>query len=51
MGYKGGKRMKLYLKGDKLYRLGLFNWLTFVNYKHNLHLYNEYEIEEIKQNE
>ena len=35
---------KLYLKDNKLYKKGLFGWLSFVNYEYNKEYYLSYEI-------
>jgi len=37
----------LYLKNNRLYKKGLFGWLSFVNYKYNAHYYNDYIIKEV----
>jgi len=34
----------LILKNDKLYKIGFLGWLSFVNYKYNMYLYNDYDI-------
>lgn len=34
----------LYLKDGKLYKKGVFGWLSFVNYEYNKKYYKEYKI-------